>query len=226
MKSVMPLSIVFASLFVALPSMVFGQTYCPQALMGHMNGSWYYNCQTCTNGCPLVHVATDQAYDCGGCCSTCGCGTACVEPISASKGAASDGTQEAPQQADAKNARDNGENKFDVVCIRCKQTNFADFSSFKGPGSHVTIKRYKVLVDFPDGVTYYFFCIEAVHDQYPNMPMRIGQQLDGDTPIPAGMNVKTVTMSLAKAAHRYHRLKVSDSVHFDVMSVNDLGTTP
>lgn len=234
MKSVMR-QLLFGIAFVAAPSAVFGQSWCPQALMGQMNGSYYYNSQICGgSGCSTTNVATDSAYDCGGCCTNC-CGTACADTISSLTTAPAPAAIPAPAPAaeaapkvDVKKAGDNGDDQFDIVFIRCKQAGFADFSKagFKGPGSHVTVKRYKVLVDIPDKGTYYFHCIEAIHKDFPDKPLRIGQELDGDAPIPPSATVKTISMSRTKGAGHYHRLKVSDTVHFDVTSVNDLGTTP
>lgn len=206
-----------------VPSAVFGQSYCPQALMGQMNGSYYYNCQICGgSGCSTTHVATDQAYDCGGCCANC-CGTPCVDPIS---GLTARSPTAAPKMGEKK-SRDNGDNTFDVLCVHDRQNAFVDFSSktgFKGPGKHVTITRYKVTVTIPGKGDHFFHCVEAIHDDYPDMPLCIGQELDGDTPIPDGSDILPLTATRTKGEGHYHRLKVSGSIHFDVLSVNDLGT--
>lgn len=224
MKSVMRhLSFGIALGLIALPSVLFGQSYCPQALMGQMNGSYYYNSQICGGGgCSTTHIATDAVYDCGGCCPNC-CGTPCAEAILGLKAT----SPTAAPKISEKKAGDNGDNTFDVLCVHDRQVNFVDFSSqtgFKRPSKHITITQYKVKVTIPDKGDRFFYCIEAIHDEFPDKPLRIGQELDGDLPIPAGSDIQQITAARTKGERHYHRLKVAGNLHYDVLSVNDLGT--
>jgi hypothetical protein len=239
MKSVIRrLSLALAFLFVAVPSVVFGQSYCPQALMGQMNGSYYYNCQACADmaECSMVHVATDTSYDCAGCCGGC-CGGAmpdCAQIIDASfllapataiKSTAAAKAPAATAPA-AKAPAPKSPDDFEVICVNCKQTSFADFSpalGFQRPGKQVTVTKYKLVVHIQGKGDFFFHCVEAVHSDYPKATLRIGQQLDGDAAAPDG--VQTLTADRVKGNRHTHRLKVrADSRHFDVQSVNDLGT--
>jgi hypothetical protein len=236
----MKIAVTAAAAFVFLASNALAQ-YCPQALYGQMNGSYYYYCRMCQICNQSCYVVTDAAHDTGGGCGT--CGTNCADQIGLYiKPAKQAQGGKGKAKTEVANAKGKIDNPFVVMPVMGAQPKYVSYNdkfcapvpSIKAaPSGEVTLNEVTLEID-EGGHQYFFRCIEVVDSSHP-VVLRIGQQLSMDAPPPAA---PANTRPIKKHAFRkkgadgpsknfHHQVQVSESGDpdarvFDVISKDDL----